>query len=1465
MKVLYESYCSIVKQCEYPKYPSPVCLKRSKTGDIQKRKQLENEYTITASLAIDGVRRVYDKTIIHGQTNLVLAYFEGITLKQYIHRYETSLLDKLQVAINICQIVGGIHQHHIIHKDLNPANILIQPDTKKICVIDFGIASKFQHKTYNLGNPEKLEGTLAYISPEQTGRINRTIDWRTDLYALGITFYELFTGFLPFQAQNAVSFIHAHITQLARSIDTINPSLPPILGKIVAKLMAKEVKERYQSAKGLQLDLERCLTQLKKEGKCLPFPLATQDILGRLQIPEKLYGRKQETDALLTAYQTVVTGTKGLVLIGGKAGVGKTALAREIHKPVLLQNGFFIEGKFEQFQRNIPYKAWLEAFDQLIKYILTENETNLSVWKNKILAATGTNARLLTDVLPSLTLLIGQPPESTQLTEVEAKHRFNYVMQRFVRVVATKEHPLVIFIDDWQWADVASQQLLRLLMDDKQLKHVLIIGAYRNNEITTGHPFLNHINHIQQIAPIFKNIILRNLFFEDITDLVQDTLGKTTQEYTTLANLLFTKTHGNAFFVNQLLRKLYDEKLLTFNFQQLAWDWDIRQLIRINIADNLVDLMVEKVKKLPLPIQQILQLAACIGTQFDLQTLSIISEQSIKELTPKLEKAFLESLLLPIENGYKLSHDEVYKAIYSLIPTDDLPHIHHKIGKFLYEQTTEYSLENHIFEIVNQWNIAISLIVETTEKIKLAILNYKAAQKAKAANAYPAALNYLQIAISLLPNAPESWKSHYELALSISNALAKIHNLLGQYEEMERYRKIVLENTTNVLDKVEVEHAAIQAYIAQHELDKSVNTGLQLVKRLGISFPKKVQKYHVLISLLKTKIKLAPYQAKKLYDLPKMTNPAILAAMRTLGALTTPAYFSNPDLLPLLITKQVRLSIRYGNAPSSTYAYTCYAAILSSIFQNVEQGHQFGELGLQLAQQFDNKSFQSKAMQMFNNTLKHRKEPLINAVPELQKAYEIGLETGDLESAALSAGVKVMFAFEAGKNLLEVLQDFETTAKIIDELKQKPTSVYNAISHQMAWNMAHSSDAPTLLIGDFYDERHMLSTHVEKNDQSAIFHFHFCKTQLACFFSAYDTACEQADKAFDYIMAGLGTPFVPIFQFYAAIAYLIVTPKEKKTKLDKIRIKRTKACINNMKKMANTSPTNYSHKYYLLKALQYQTNDQVTKAKMHFDKAITTAQKSGFVQEEGIVYELIGQFYLHQKQGRLAAQYLQQAYTTYEQWGATAKMEQLAKKYQGQVAFTTTIASINQHIQTSLSLSSSSESKEMVNKEFLIKATQALTKTVTLTDLLERIITIFRETMGAEEVVMIAINEEKEGTIQAAQTEKTGLQLLLNLPLANYQHLTHRIVNYVLRTQEPILVENAWKDARYVNNPYIQNKRVQAILCFPIFDKEQLTKVVYLENNTIAKAFTATHLQLVTLLAIPINLAFESLQKPENF
>ena len=883
-------------------------LLRNEFPSFNELVQFRNQYAIAKTLNSPNIITTYSLEPYNNSYALIMEDFGGVSLKEWAikTRIELSLQDFLRIVISLSETLNTLHINKIIHKDLKPANILVNPDTKEVKLIDFSIASLLPRESIAIQNVNNLEGTLAYLSPEQTGRMNRGIDYRSDFYSFGITLYELLTKKLPFVANDPMELVHCHLAKSPIPVHELDTEIPLALSAIISKLMAKNAEDRYQTALGLKHDLERCLDQLQRTGIIEIFPLGERDISDRFLIPEKLYGREQEVRKILNAFERVIQGGVEMMLVAGSSGIGKTAVVNEVHKPITRQRGYFIKGKYEQFQRNIPFSAFVQAFRDLMTKLLSESDVQLQNWKDKILQALGENGQILIEVIPELVSIIGQQPLVPELSGNAAQNRFNQLMQKFVNVFTSVEHPLVIFLDDLQWADLASLKLLQLLMKDSE--HLLVIGAYRDNEVSSTHPFTMTVEDLLKTGAVINTVTLKPLTENDLNQLVADTLNCDRSKSQILTELIFQKTKGNPFFATQFLKTLYEGGQIFFDAAKRYWQCDITQTKALAIADDVVEFMSLQLQKLPTETQEILKLAACIGAQFDLQTLALISGLSSKNTANALWSAIQEELVIPITDVYKFFpeldcqtdcladinatyrflHDRVQQASYSLILDNQRHIIHLKIGQLLRQQHPLEQNDSHIFEIVNQLNLGAFCIEQNLELNELAQLNLKAGCKAKLSTAYGSASEYFRDGLKALGH--DCWKTSYALSVQLYQELAEVEYLKANFVLALDVSKVVIEEAKTLLDKIRSYELTVQVYISLDKQVEAIETGLTTLALLGVNLVPEEADHQPYLERLPSVESLAQY--------PTTTDPVILAALRILMAITPPIHHVKPHLFP---------------------------------------------------------------------------------------------------------------------------------------------------------------------------------------------------------------------------------------------------------------------------------------------------------------------------------------------------------------------------------------------------------------------------------------------------------------------------------------------------------------------------------------------------------------------------------------
>ncbi|MEG4584335.1 AAA family ATPase [Microcoleus sp. MOSTC5] len=1467
---------------------TPVVIKllRNEYPNFNELVGFRNQYTIAKNLNFPSIIHPLTLEVYQNSYALVMEDFGGVSLSTYLRvanaqnpAQSLSLTEFLNLALQLTNILHYLYQNRVIHKDIKPANILINPETKQIKLIDFSIASLLPRETQEIKNPNVLEGTLAYLSPEQTGRMNRGIDYRSDFYSLGVTFYELLTGSLPFVSEDAMELVHCHLAKQAIPIHQLHPEIPLVLSEIVSKLMAKNAENRYQSALGLKYDLEKCLTQVQETGQIESFELGDGDISDRFTIPEKLYGREKEVTELLAAFERVSAGNTEMMLVAGFSGIGKTAVVNEVHKPIVRQRGYFIKGKYDQFQRNIPFSAFVQAFRDLMGQLISELDTQLQTWKTRILAAVGDNGQVLIEVIPELENIIGKQPPAAELSGSAAQNRFNMLMQKFVQVFTSKEHPLVMFLDDLQWADSASLKLLQFLMEDTG--YLLVLGAYRDNEVSLVHPLIFTVNEIVKTGARVNTITLPQLSEPELNRLVADTLNCELSIAEPLTKLVAQKTKGNPFFATQCLKALHDDKLITFDWDIRHWQCDIAQVRALAITDDVVEFMAVQLQKLPTQTQEVLKLAACIGAQFDLNTLAIVGEKSSEETAAFLWRALQEGFILPTteiykffiqtdsltatqsaaNQTYKFLHDRVQQTAYSLIPDEQKQIAHLKIGQLLLTHTSATEKEEKLFEIVNQLNIGKSLILYQSGQIELAKLNLRAGQKARAATAYTAAFEYCTTGIALLGE--DRWQPQYELTLALYEAATETAYLSGKFDQMKQLAAIITEHSKNLLDTIKVYEVQIQAAQAQHQFLEAVQIALKSVERLGTSLPEQPSQLDIAKAFEATKSILAGRQPLDLITLPQMTDPNKLAALRILKSVSSSAFVATPALLPFIVLEQVNLSVQYGNASFSANGYAYYGLILCGIAGEIEFGYQCAKLALLLLEHFNAKEMKARVYVGIYCSVWHWKEPLKNSLPFLREGYQVGLETGDLEAATICGFIYISYCWFMGRELSDLSRESAAFRTQIAHLKQEGVTSHLTVFQQAILNLIGDAAEPWQLSGDAFDREEIVPALERSGDRTVLYYFYTSELSLCYLFGKFELAVEAAIAAEKYIGGATGLFIVPICYTYDSLAHLAIYSQVSEAQQQHI-LERVAKNQEKMKKWADHAPENYLHKFYLVEAERYRVLGHKSEALEFYDRAISLAKEHQFLNEEALANELAAKFYLEWGKEKIAQLYAIEAYYAYSRWGAKAKVEDMEKCYSQLIAPileqshpSTSFQGTISHQETIASTRSSSSVSEVLDLASLLKASQTLSGEIELDKLLATLLKIAIANAGASKCVLL-LKQDSNLQVTALVEEEQEAQLLPSIPLELSLDVAISLVNTVKRSLAPLVLADARVNPQFAGDPYIEQHQPKSILCSPILSQGKLIGILYLENNVTVGAFTSDRVEVLNLLCSQAAISLEN-------
>ncbi|WP_083234926.1 hybrid sensor histidine kinase/response regulator [Candidatus Marithrix sp. Canyon 246] len=1375
---IYESVNSIVYRGKRIEDDQPVILKILKEDypTPEELTRYRQEYDITRRLShLHGVINAYEIDKYQNSLMMCLEDFNGESL----HAID------IPIAIKITEILAQIHQQNIIHKDINPSNIVYNPSSNVLKIIDFGISTQLPRQHFSLKKPEILEGTLAYMSPEQTGRMNRALDYRSDFYSLGVTFYQLFTGKLPFESDDAMELVHCHLAKQPPMPD----DLPPMLSKIIMKLMAKTAEERYQSALGIKADLEQVLNNPQEF-----FELGQFDISERFQISQKLYGRENEINILVDSFDKVSQGDKQMMLIAGYSGIGKSVLVKKLYK--LNKQGYFISGKFDQFQRNIPYSALVNTFSDLVKQLLMETDAQLEQWKQKLLTALGPNGQVIIEVIPDIEAIIGKQPPVPALDGGQSLNRFNLVFQNFIRVFS----PLVIFLDDLQWVDSATLTLLEVIMTDSESNGLFLIGAYRDNEVSATHPLMMTVEKLK-----FSKITLKPLEFEHVNQLIAESLDTT--EVTSLTELVMQKTGGNPFFVNQFLSTLYQENLLHFDH---GWKWNIEQIKSMNITDNVVDLMISKLKKLPESAQHVLRLAACVGNHFDLNTLSIIYEKSIDETFQDLMPILIDGFVVPTSelevNGddirsssfaihnFSFLHDRVQQAAYALIDENHKKSVHLKIGRLLLTPQQE-----KIFDLVYQFNKGLTLITDEEEKVKIAKLNFTASEKAKESNAYNPAYEFLQNATELLGE--NAWNQQYELTLNIFSTLSQVTFLIGAFQDMDKYINIVLENANNTLDKLAAYDVKMQYLIALSQQGEALQLGLQIVESLG-------ENLHI--------ENLDYIDIETLIDLPLMKDPVKLAVMQVLNTVLTPAWANNPTAFEQICISMTKLSYQYGNCDYSAVAYVFYGGFLSGQ-GDIDRGYRLGKMGVELIDKLNLKPFKARVYTLFYATVMHWRKPVRETLVDFYKVFQQGLDTGDLEYGCYGIIEPDIYQFLSGSNIQKLNEKYVQSLITIEKYKQNFHYYYLAPYYQSVLDLQGKNEC-------VFDYDELIARFIKEEQFSLCFCGYQGKTITAFILRDNKAAYENAILTEKYIDGVAGMFFLPVHNFFYSLSLL---SNADVSNCLKIVDKNQKI----LKPWADYAPENCQHKYDLVEAEKARVLGEDWKAVQLYEKAIAGARANEYLHEEALAYELLAEFYAAHGMQKLVQTYIIEAHYHYKQWGATAKLSQLEQQYpQLLVQYS---GSSKQALSTSFTNTTSSNALDLNS---VIKASNTLSEEIVFSRLLKKMMQIVVENAGAETGFLL-LPKQDQWFIQSS--EQSILIEDSELPLD--------LINYVIRTQE-----------------HIVKQKPKSILCLPLLNQNKLTGILYLENNLIKGAFTAERLEVLKMLSSQLAISIENSLLYEN-
>lgn len=1423
--------------------------------------QLKHEFVLMQKIKSPRVLQAYKLETVDNRLALIEEDFNGIPLDQLLRENRLSREVILKLAIEIANGIGEIHQHQIMHKGIIPSNILVNQSLEKIKIIDFAIATTLSNeRQYDLDFDE-MNDKIAYISPEQTGRINQILDYRTDIYSFGVILYEMFTKQMPFQSLDFMELIHQHITKNPIPPIQIDKSISQAISDIIIKCLEKSPENRYQSAFGIRNDLISCLEPQQSSKLFVP---GQKDIYDHFHIPQKLYGRENEIKTLLQAFE--LSQKKALLfLISGYSGIGKSSLVNEIRKPIIEKRGFFISGKFDQFKKNIPYSALLQSFKDLIEQLLKESPNVLNKWKYLILKELGLNGQIIIDVIPELKLIIGEQVPVPLLDRAAEEQRFNVTLDHFIKAFMQPDHPLVIFFDDLQWADSSSLKWLQQFFHDDSKMNLLVIGAYRSNEVDELHPLSLTIRSINEKEGNVVKLEIEQLNIKSVEDLINDSLHNSN---ISLAHLIYQKTRGNPFFIIQFLRMLLEKKFLYFNSINQTWEANLAEITQLKVTDNVADFMNQKIQELPKSTQDILKLASAIGHTFDIRLINQILETAFEQTMSDLWIAIKEELIVSHQNFYSIDriksllnenetpmlctfqHDKVQQGAYQLIKPEDKNLIHYKIGKTLLNTIPPEKRDEEIINIVNQLNYGIEFLKKEEEYIKFAELNFQAGKRAANAAAHSVAISYYNQGIACLPR--NCWQNYHSLSYLLYENLALCHFLQGNIEEAEKGLKHLLNKAETNFERGKTYSIYCRLYLNIGNFSKAIDAGVKALTLFGEHYPKKNIKWWILTEKIKIKIYLFFSSLKKIINLPINRNENAEYVESTFGSIHTARTMDKiSPQTEFNMLKAFSKILRSGVTGLSTNTVSRYALFQAAEnVQNYRLAYKIGLMASGIASRFNMpESINIKLSIEYWG--KHYK--LI--IPELKDLSDRTFALGIIDNASQFLFLEIFLMLMKGDKLDRISEQLKINKKLVVKYKSITWCYLLSLFEQVCNCLLGRTEDP---IDVTIKEPEVLLQNFTYPSPSQFCYKECWEIFLLYLHEKYDSILEMTKKI-KYEPAnfprGLGWL---VYLFYVALTSVAMYPNNKNKR---VAWKEIKKYQNHFKKWAEACPDNHLHKYLLFSAEMARCQKKSKQAAYLYEKAITVANENGFLHEEALAFELAAKFYLEENKKVIASTYLNAAYLAYAKWGAKAKLKMLREKYPdllGNIA----IPMDKTHPGEIPGEGSRQETIKKGLQEFdyisIMQTSQAISREMIFENLIAQVLQVLIVNAGADHACFL-LHSNNQITLQAEKFSGQEVAVFKDLKLEDAQEkICCAVVYYVVRVEKDLLLNNATKEGQFTNDIYIVKNHIQSILCMPLIHLGKLNGILYLENKLLKEAFTLETVRILSLLTSQIGISIEN-------
>jgi PAS domain S-box-containing protein len=1408
---------------------------------------LEHEYELSRNLNPELIARPIALERHGGTIALVMEQGPDRTLANLLGS-PMDIQSFLQIAPGITAALTELHSNDLIHKDLKPEHVLMD-GTGHVWLTGLGIASCLPRERQDPDLPEAIAGTLAYMAPEQTGRMNRSIDSRSDLYSLGVTFYQMLTGVLPFTAGDPMEWVHCHIAwQPVPPVQRV-PDIPGPLSEMVMKLLNKTAEDRYQSTVGINADLRRCLAQWESSGRIDHFPPGEHDISDRLLIPEKLYGRQSEIKSLIAAFERVmVSGTPELVLVSGYSGIGKTAMVHELHKSLVMSRGLFATGKFDQYKRNIPYSTLIQALQTLINHILGNSEAEVAAWREAIQEAVSPNGQLIVRLIPEVEIIIGKQPPVPELAPQEAQNRFQMVLRKFLACLAGPEHPLILFFDDLQWLDAATLDLIEQLATGQDVRHLLLVGAYRDNEVGPTHPLMRIIEAIRRGATGVQEILLAPLPIDGVACLIADTLHCDRKSAIPLAQMVHEKTGSNPFFAIQFLTELAKDKLLLFDQVTGRWTWNIACIHAKGYTDNVIDLMIGKIGRLPAETVEVLQQFACLGNVADIVMMSTVYGQSEEALHTALWEAVRAGLVIRQKKTYAFLHDRVQEAAYGFVPEALRKELHLKIGRLLLAQYPQEALEEHVFDVVEQFNRSIELVTDPEERETLRRLNTAAGRKARRAAAYDSARRYLRKAMSLLPS--DFWREMYTESTALFLELAECEYLTGHYIRSNELLTSVLEQVITTSDRALAYRMRMRLYQLSGRFNEAMSSSLEALKIFGVSFPETDADIRTATEseIQLVAINLHGRPIADIADIPISDDADARAIISLLEEAMPLIYVTRSLLWPLITARGVNLCLLHGNTDESPFVYSCYAMVAVAICTDIPAAIQFSEMAIKLNERLPGAAvWRGKLLFHHGAVVNIWGRHFMENLPLLDEAFRASIDAGDFANAGYLTYNAIWLHFENGdplERVVEMAQRYEAFA-----MQNHNDTIYNVdrIEEQFALCLQGKTSSAIDFSDSAFDEVSCVAAIEQTGFYLGIAYHHIMKQVAAFIGEQYDESLKWAARASAILFQVASMANEATHHFYHALTLAALhtgAPAEQQRQFTQI----IEEIQGKLKCLSDHCPENFANRYHLVSAEIARINGQDTEALRLYEQAIRSSRDNNFIHQEALAAELASRFCSMRGLDRFADTYIREAHACYARWGALGKVRQLEQRYP-QLREAPVVT-------TGDTFSMVSENVDLLA---IVRAMRAISGEILLDRLLKTLMRIVLENAGARQGYLL-LNQNGELLLAAEariENQETVTQLHSE-PVLPEAIFPSPILNYVSRSRNRVILDDAASQHPYSYDEYFSHRHPGSVLCFPIVRQTRLIGLLYLKNDLTTHAFTPHRMAILELLAAQVAISLEN-------